>query len=325
MNNLEIVNEVITESGIEDELLTSATFPTAETIAPIYRKIKKWVVDAWTDIQDERDDYTWHTGTALVVLRPRISFYDATDLGGGTWTGNSVSGETGVELAFAPPLYTDVGNTEGYADVMGSPTMADPLGDDNSLNLPLRVGENIFFPDSLTPNSSYRFKGWGTYNFLDQNEPLDTTLTDIADVNHKTMCVISDNSDHTQDFPLIYVPYNDWQYGVPNLYTEPSCPTYYTQDVTGRFVFNGPLDKPYRIKFDYTRKPQSLALWNDTPRGLRSEAHMAIVWKALEKYGEYDQRPAVVARARREYKRYQKFVSKRDEPQWYFSTGSVRW
>ena len=325
MNYLEITNEVIAESGIEDELLTSGTFPTAQSIAPIYRKIKKWVVDAWLDIQDERDNYTWQTGTAIVVLRPRISFYDATDLGGGTWTGNSVSSQTNVELAFAPPFYTDVGNTEGYADIVGSPTTADTLGDDNTLNEPLRIGENIFFPDTLTPNSSYRFKGWGSYNFLDQNEPLDTILTDIADVHHKTVRILSDNSDSTQEFPIQYTPYNDWQYDSVYSYSAPACPMSFTQDTTGRFIFDGPLDKPYRLKFDYTKKPQILTVYSDIPEGLRSEAHMAIVWKALEKYGEYDQRPAVVARARREYKRYQKFISKRNEPQWYLSTHNVRW
>lgn len=325
MNYLELTNAVITESGIEDELLTSVTFPTAEGIAPIYRKVKKWVADAWVDIQDERDNYTWQTGTALVVLRPRISFYDATDLGGGTWTGNSVSGETNVELAFAPPFYTDAGNTEGYADIIGSPTSGDALGDDNTLSQALRMGENIFFPDNLTPNSSYRFKGWGSYNFLDQNEPLDTVLTDIADVHHKTVRVLSDNSSYTQDFPLQYIPYNDWQYHPTYGYVAPACPFSYTQDIAGRFIFNGPLDKPYRLKFDYTKKPQTLVLYNDIPTGLRTAAHEAIVWKALEKYGEYDQRPAVVTRARQEYKKYQKFLGKRDEPQWFLSTNSVRW
>lgn len=323
---LQLTNFVIREAGIEDEPLTSVTFATAEAISPIYGKIKHWVNQAWMDIQQERDNYTWQTGQAVVLLRPRIRFYDAIDLGGGTWTGNAVSSETDVQLAFAAPIYFAGSTTQGYADIIGSPTTADTLGDDNTLSQALRMGENIFFPDSETPDSSYRFFGWGEYNFIDQDEPLDSPITDVADVHHNTVRILSDNSSDTNGFPLVYIPYHDWQLGHPFYQDTPSAPIAYTQNIQGKFIFNGPLDKPYRLKFSYTKNPQELVLHGDIPQGLRPEFHNSIGWRALEKYGEYDGRLASVAqRARRELLKMKNHQEKRDLPQMFLNTESIRW
>lgn len=324
MNYLELVNQTIREAGITDLPLTSANFATAEIEAPIYGKLKYWVNQAWTDIQLERDENKWQTGTAIVLLRPRLRFYDAADLGGGTFQGNAVSGETDVSLALSPPIYFTGSTTEGYADVIGQPTASEPLGDDNALYALLRMGENIYFPDPTTPNSTYRFFGWGEYNFLDQNEPLDTPLTDIAEVHHQTVRILSDQSEDTQEMPLRYVPFSDWQMYVPAYVNAPATPTFFTQNIQGKFIFNSPLDRPYRLKFNYTKFPQTLVAYNDIPQGLEARYHEGIAWRALEKYGEYDNRPAVVARARKELMKYKRWQERNNLPDFHFDT-YARW
>lgn len=324
MNYLDLVNETIREAGIEDEYLTSLNFANAEALAPMYGKVKRWVNQAWNGIQLERDDYRWQTGSGMVLLRPRLRFYDAADLGAGTFSGNAITGETGIEFALSPPIYTDTAETEGYADVIGQPTTNDGLGDDNALYANLRQGENIYFPDTDTPHSTYRFFGWGEYNFLDQNEPLDTNLSDIAEIHQTTLRVISDFSDNAQGTPLVYLPYNEWQLKLPWVSDAPGTPTSYTQNIQGKFIFNPPLDRPYRVKFNYTRKPQVLVAYNDIPQGLKAELHEIIVWKALRKYGEYDQRPGVQARADREIKAVMRRQERHDLPVPHFDPG-VNW
>lgn len=323
-NFLQLTNGVIREAGVTDEPLTSATFATAETqLAPIYGRFKEWVSQSWIDIQLERDENRWQTGTGIALLRPRIRFYDAIDLGGGTFQGDAVTGETDVSLYLSPPIYFTGSTTEGFADVLGQPTGAEPLGDDNALNAQLRFGERIFFPDKETPSSSYRFFGWGEYNFLDQNEPLDTPMTDIAEVHHQTVRLLSDESENSQGFSLRYVPFSDWQMMYP-LPDAPATPTVFTQNIQGRFIFNSPIARPYRVKFNYTKKPQTLVLYNDIPQGLEARFHDAIMWRALQKYGEYDNRPVVVARATKELMKYKRWQERNDLPDFHFDSG-VRW
>jgi hypothetical protein len=324
MNYLEMVNMGIRESGITDDPLTSFDFATADTRAPIYEKMKRWVNQGWGDIQLERDEWTWQTGTALVVLRPRIRFYDAADLGGGTFQGDAVTGETDVSLSLSPPIYFTGSTTEGYADVIGQPTASEPLGDDNSLYANLRMGESIYFPDKDTPSSTYRFFGWGEYNFLDQNEPLDTPLTDIGQIHQQTVQILSDRSEDTNGTALPYIPFSDWQFRFPQTFTNPSTPVAFTQNIQGKFIFNSGLDRPYRLKFNYTKKPQTLSTYNDIPQGLDVRFHEAIVWRALEKYGEYDSRPGVVARARKELMKFKRWQERSDLPNFHFDT-TVRW
>jgi len=328
---LNLVNGLIRESGVEDEALTSSNFATAESLAPIYGKFKHFVNQAWREVQEEREGYKWQTGSALVVVRPRLRFYDATDLGGGTFTGNAISGETQVSLGLSSPIYTDSGNTEGYADIMGQPTTADTLGDDNALYAILRSGESIFFPDLDSPNSAYRFYGWGEYNFLDQAEPLDTNLTDIAEVHLTSMRILSDNSDNVEGQALPYIPWTDWTFGndgIRNSYiplgASPATPVSYTQNPQGKFLFSNPLDRPYRLKFQYTKRPHELVLYNDIPQGLRAEFHDYILWKALEKYGMYDNRPMVMARGQKEAMKFKRRLERLDMPTTFLNPG-IQW
>lgn len=324
MNFLSIVNMVVREAGIGLDPLTSVTFATASLIDPMYEKIKQWVIQAWKTVELERDVTEWRVATGLALVKPRLRFYDASDLGGGTFQGNAISSETGQAFALAPPIYTDIAQTQGYADIIGRPTTADTLGDDITLNFALRQGENIFFPDDVAPNSVYRFFGWGEYNLIDQNEPLDTPMTDVLDIHLTTMCILSDNSDSVQEQPLDYVPWSDWSLGRINQPGTPTIPLSFTQNLQGKILFNTPLDKPYRIKFTYTKKIQELSAWDDIPQGLRTDWHEMIAWLALSQYGQYDCQPNVVAYAKENYMRYKRRVERLNMPTVYFNP-SVRW
>lgn len=325
MNFLELVNMVIEESGVDDEQLTALNFHNARQYGPIYERFKKWVVQAWNDIQEERDEWTWKTGTGIALLRPRLRFYDAISLGGSP-VGDAESGETGVKLGLSPPIYTNADQTEGYADIIGQPTLGDTLGGDNSLYANLRMGEPILFPDKASPSASYRFFGWGDYNFTDQQLPLDTDLSDVAHVHQQSLRILPDDISSGGDgMSIPYVPFSDWQLRIPDTSEHPpGTPEYYTQNIQGRFIFNSALDKPYRVKFNYTKRPQKLENYNDIPQGLPVEQHANIAWRALEKYGEYHQRAGVVARARREYMKFKDRQERRETPLFHFDSG-VSW
>lgn len=306
---LDLVNGVIRESGIQDEPLTAGTFALAENVDPMYGKVKRWVQQAWHDVQMERLDYKWQTGSAIVLLHPRIKFYNAIDLGGGTFQGNAVTSESDFEFALSAPIYTDSPTNEtGYANILATPTLADTLGDDNPLtDASLRFGEAIFFPDTTAPNSSYRFFGWGEYNFTDQNEPLDSDLTDIAEVHQNTIRILSDTGNTSDEFPIPYIPYTDWRNKLSQWNFEPGMPQYYTQNLQGKFLFGPGLDRPYRVKFTYTKRPHQMQAYNDIPVGLEVSLHDTIMWRALEKYGMYDQRPMAIQRARDELNKYKRW------------------
>jgi hypothetical protein len=306
------------------EPLTSITFPNASVVDPMYGKAQNWVAQAYKTVQLERDTTEWRVETGLAVIRPRLRFYDASDLGGGTFQGNAVSGETGQSFALSAPIYTKADESVGYADIIGMPTTADTLGDDITLNFALRQGENIFFPDDVAPNSVYRFFGWGEYNFLDGNDPLDTDATDIQDIHLTTMAILSDNSDDLQVQPLDYIPWSDWALGRINQPGTPTTPLAFTKNPQGRFIFNTPLDKPYRVKFSYTKKIHSLSVYNDIPEGLRTDFHEMIAWMALSQYGKFDCQPNVVQYANENYMRYKRRVERLDMPTVYFNP-AVRW
>lgn len=325
MNYLELVNMVIEESGIDDDELTALNFADARQYGPIYGRIKKWVVQSWNDIQEERDEWNWKTGTGIALLRPRLKFYDAISLGGSP-VGDAETGETEISLGLSPPIYTNASQTEGYADVVGQPSVGDTLADDNTLYASLRVGEPILFPNKASPHASYSFFGWGDYNFTDQAMPLDTDLSDVAQVHQQTLRILSHESSNDVEGTIVqYVPFSDWQLRAPSVVTEnPGTPAYYTQNIQGRFIFNSPLDRPYRVKFNYTKRPQELVNYNDIPQGLPVEQHANIAWRALEKYGEYHQRAGVIARARKEYMKFKKRQERRETPLLHFDSG-IRW
>lgn len=315
MNYLDLVNFVIRESGIQDEELTSGTFATATVLAPIYGKIKYWVNQAWKDIQEEKQEYKWQTGKGVALLRPRLRFYDAINLGGGSFSGNCQTAESKISFATSPPIYFSGSTTEGYVDIIGQPENINTLDSSNTFHGELRVGENIYYPNLQTPSATFRFQSWGEYNFTDQNEPLDTPVTDVGHIHRVPITLLPDDAAQgAQGLVVPYKPFDEWEVAIPAVYPQPASPLYWTETTQGKLIFTSPLDRPYRVSFSYTKKPQQLSSYNDIPQGLDVEKHEYIGWKAVEKYAEYQQRAGVAARASKEIAKFRNRLDKTDVP-----------
>lgn len=59
----------------------------------------------------------------------------------------------------------------------------------------------------------------------------------------------------------------------------------------------------YTVTADYFMAPTQMSLDADTPTGLPAQFHMAIVWRALRRYGYYDAASEVIQDAESEYRK----------------------
>ncbi len=73
-------------------------------------------------------------------------------------------------------------------------------------------------------------------------------------------------------------------------------PTYWSVANNGDMLIGPTPDASYKLRADYFKSPQSLALDADVPE-CPSQYHMAIVWKALASRGTAGAEPETVARA----------------------------
>jgi hypothetical protein len=307
MNNLELVNGVIVESGVDLAELTSANF--AAPPDKMFTRIKRMVRQANKQMQLERDEYFTRVKEGVALVSPRFEFYDYLDLVPTTLPeGVAVSAETEHDFTTAPAIFSTA--TTGFSDITAVDGTA--VGIDNQMNFQLKIGENILYPDATAPDASTRFKRWGTYNFTDQNATLDTILTDVSDIHLDTMRYTVDSLEDAGNRPIQYVPLFDF----PDhcWYDSPGQPRVFTQDATGRYAFWPHPAFPIRLRFKYTASVEDLILFDDEPTWLRTQWHEAIMWLAVKYFAEYIQNPALEQRAYRRWNNTKQQMERNEMP-----------
>jgi hypothetical protein len=297
---LELTNSAVIESGIEADELTSSNFAT--TSDPLLRRMKRWVSQAYKEITMERNEWTWKSKKAQIVIYPRFLVID----------GNRAA-DPPVDSKFEGD---DTGTTFTVVDstiLSGSWAGGDAVAYLDYLDLSGAVSFNELF-DETDPNPAnldvFRVKWFGRYD-------LESEVTDLLEPNFSSFYVqgasgLTDTTLNTGDTDLQrlqYVPWDLWnsQYEYQQDWGKPSC---FTKTPDGEYDVYPRPNTPYILTFNYTAEPATLTDWDDTVDDLPPLYQDMIVWRAVMYYADYDRKPDMFARAERRYEYYKNRAEK---------------
>jgi hypothetical protein len=304
-----LTNRAIKESGADlDEIqLADWTSPTDS----MQRKFQYWIQSAWREIQMESNDWHWMSKQAQLILRPRLLVVDG-------------------DRSVAPPATStfegdDTGATFEVVDtVLLSGTWAAgtavALIEYTDLDGEFKWNE-LYDETAPTPANTdvFRLKWWGRYN-------LATEISDLAQADYTTFYVQSTggSADQTNtatpdNKPLVYVPWADWLPRFEGDQISRACPQYFTMTPDGWIDFWPRMDQEYVLSFTYAGEPQELSAAVDTPTGLDTQYQDIIVWRAVMKWADFQERPAQFARAERWYETYKNRMEKNKKPNYSFA------
>lgn len=304
--NLELFNGAILESGVDLTELSSSAFDALSTSSdPLQRRFKRWIQQAWKEIQLERNEWEFTTKQAQLVIYPKLLV---------------VNGNRSV----APPVNATyegdtsvatfkVVSTELLSGSWSAGT-ATALVDFVELNGRFQWNEHF---DELTPTITnldvFRAKWHGRYNLQNQ-------VSDLLEPNLGTFSIqfpagvsVARDVQSTQVHPLTYVPWNQWIVAMENT-QQYGLPQYFTTTPEGHYDFYPRPNGAYVLTFQYTAEPQTLTLAADVPTGLPAEYHDMIMWRAVMYYADYDSKPQVKQRAEARYEYYKNRVEKNQTP-----------
>lgn len=310
---LSLVNDAIEESGLDLTQLDSTTF--SSTTDSMHRRMKRWVNRAWNDIQLERNSWKFKQKRATIIVSPRV-YVEQNPASAGP---SIVAGEvlTCLESGFSATItavelisgdWAD-GNAEAYLSYIS----------DNGI--PFKFNE---YASTVADASIVQIKGWGRYN-------LQNIVTDLLEFDDLSFSVqstgASPNQPDTADMDLRkmwvipWAQFNLYYEGNPRLTGQPM---YLTTTPDGSIDFYPRPEKDYVVHFNYSATPSTMVAYDDTPQGLASYYHEAIMWRAVWYYGKYEQNAAVERRAYQEWMRYKKLMEHNKAPNMSFAPSRYR-
>jgi hypothetical protein len=281
MNYLELVNSAVEEAGVELDLLTQVNF-NAPAGSKMYTRFKKWVADAWKEIQTDNKESFFTNVAVTTQLRPRIRIYDGFSTT--TFSGAQYFDAAGniVNILADSPIHTGdatLSTYRGFLDI-------EELDDYSTL-----VPGTLFTEDTMAPNPrTFKLANFGAYapTELDPN---------IISVVNKPILMYLDGAQHE----ISFIAWKDWmhtfsrEYGLPKLYT---------LNPDGYLYLYPNLAEPLTVSLYGNARPQVLSSYSDLPTGLREDLHLLIVWKAVIKYANFEGDGKLWKTADREYNRY---------------------
>lgn len=273
MDNLALVNFVIQESGNEQNLLDIDSWDQPAAGRRIYPRIKRYVSQAWEEIQMSRDQWEFMTDTMYVTLGPRIR---SVDFDNSTWAPDDVY--VGAESGFTFSIGEVFIDTElGFFDIGIKHVIsgANPV-----------VGETFSSTDNT---DTFTYLGPATYNIIEGNG--------VASVRWETFAVRKPLSSIV---PMNFVPWEDMLALSGNYsYSDntSSTPAYVAQDPIGWVAFYPQLQNEDGVTFSAVVKYEPDIWWDDSTNSSDPEAvplrlpesyHKWIGWEALMKLALYD-------------------------------------
>ncbi len=286
MNYLDLVNRAIFESGIDLDQLESTNFANPPRTV-MYTRFKNWVNDAYREILLKRESTFLRTERTFTQIFPRVTLFN---LQRPLVIGEELrSADSGVRFVVVN-TYTDPLNPDVRVDV-----------DFTYVNVPptnFIVGELIYsdltLPASLVGAVEY-LPGWD----------LKQAASFIGDVDRTSM-LVQTPPDGLQDskpampsylFPMIW---DAWLNFITYSTDQASQPTWVSEGPDGRVYFWPRPDKPYNLAFTYSRGLTDMVNYTDTPWPIPENLQLGIVWNALRKYADFDRKPDVFLRAKKE-------------------------
>jgi hypothetical protein len=306
---LQLVNNTILEAGCDLAFFASdgSDFDTSTNI--LHTRFKKWVKDAWRDIQQSAPDWHFSSYRRQLLLHPRIM-----------WTGAlSVNYSTSVPLVTFDVLPVNETAVLYSVDVTDAKIFAGgPLdgltpeyatgfveldgSEANALDQPLNVGSTKLSYSDLPDFLELTISGWGSYDFDEstQQVPAPPARDTSRRINPTTFRVaeyagtVAEGVTSVAEVTVPFVSWETFQQQEMDLGSNaPGRPRYVTQDYEGRYRFFPAPDKDYLVIFDYEKGVQFLDEWDDVPEGIPEEFVELILWKALQYYGQFEELPSL--------------------------------
>lgn len=295
MNYFELVNEAIEEAGIDLDGLTLGEF--ASPPEKMQARFKRWVRDSWKMIQLSREGWSFMSGRAFGVIKPRIYVEQGSlttaPLAGELYEGASNGSLFSVASATTVSGDWSLGNAFAYVEL-------------DNLNGDFELGEAFSRVSGTSVPEAFYLRGRGRYDFT-------AIAADFDDVDYQSVYLTdaTDGSDYAQ--PLHFVEWNKWNNYQEAVVNDQSRPVVYTQTPDNLFDFFPALDHAYSLYFNYSKAPQVLANAEDVP-SLPEDFHEVIKWKAVEAYGRYDEKPSIIRQAQDELRLYMMLMEKKFLP-----------
>lgn len=307
MTFVELVQNAMRESGLT---MTSPEPITLTGVTGITLKMKNWVQQAWEELQVENDDAEFRRSWFSTTIAPKFYF----DLASNTWQQPSVGDTLTWEFSGTTCTVTNVviinggtwagGTAQGFiefANLSGVPMLREQIKITNIIGTPYGC----------------RFIEWGDYDLSSPTEMGDSAILDMEDVWWETFrlqSLATASSNSMNEIPIDYVDYA----GFMQLYdTGPmslSLPVFVTQTPQGRVKFFPPIGEGYNLHGHYTLDLIELVDDADTPYVLKQQYHPMIYWRAVWKYGEFEQQPMIASMAKERYGVYKKSFDREMRP-----------
>lgn len=308
MNFLDLTNEVIRESGVSLTALTSSNFAST-TLDPMYTKIKNFVIQSWEEIQTDRRDWEYMQQSAVVRLEPSIEVY------GGSSTNDLTSDFNAATFRLHNTANSDlfVSRSSRAFTIDSGALATDDAEGILKINSFLDTAF-VFEPGDLITTASSSafcyFRRWGRYDLSQTGGLGKDGVTDVSEIKVDSVALTDFQYASGQSYSSVtwnrlqYIPYQNWQRYCFDRPTNVATPTAFTISNNGEVEFWPPMDTFYHLSFEYTKTPQTLSAYTDTPTGLPSRFHKAIAWRALMNYGEYEGIAQIYNRAKARYSKF---------------------
>jgi hypothetical protein len=260
------------------------------------------------------------TGTSVssplsIALKPAAEYITSDPLGTSTTTisgainflgGSSYRIGIPTNSAGAPTIVATVGEllfcTDGTNLIIGTVTSVASAPASATISAATTTGTVTNIPiGSVFGPLVFFVHSWKSFNFDEETSVGDFQET-IEEINPKSFRIIDYKAGNPNgEVPLTYVPWSTFRdmYDLSSAY--PGIPRLISEDDTGRWRL---YPHPYytvSLKFDYVRRPQILTIYTDVPKGVDDNYLDIIMWRTLIYYGEYEEQPSIVSRARKRY------------------------
>lgn len=277
---IDLVNQVIRESGNELNELTPASWGTTGVGQRLYPRLKNYVRQAWKSIQMERDQWEFNNAEVFTQVWPRFKFRQGSGAAPPIPGAEFVGQDSGMRIKFRS-LIVDEGD---WVDNEASGQIEFEYVNGNTR---INLGE-WFLEDGGTGEFVYLERG--SYDF-------GLTEPELSEIRWDTLV---GNHIGNAPQPVMYIPWENWFYQSYsyNVGTRTS-PTWASQDFEGNVVFYPQTLEPFNFHFIYTAVPQELMDYDDEPARIPEQYHEWIAWEALLLLATYDKNTLLAAHASR--------------------------
>lgn len=305
---LQLVNEAMAEAKVSVDPLTSVDFATNDSHL-LYGRFRNWVNQAYEELFMDRREWLFRKERAVVTIYPRVY------LGGLTYTpaaGDVLEGTSSGTIMTVQDVHTF---EEAEQNAASEATLSVTFDDDTSpRNLIMRETFNRTSPTSATDVSF--LIGPGRYDFADEVTGLESIDYDTVRSHYAVADATGSNEQVVR--PLAWTK---WQSEYDAFPWANGLPQYVSETLQGSYALYPQPDGEALLSFEYTQGVQLMSAHGDVPSALPARYHSYLMWKAVEKFADWDGNPKLWAYARKHSEQYRNWLELHEAPE----VGIVGW